>query len=553
MRFEVEDFLGNIRNVAPLMGQDNNISYSREDDRRYDFKKEIKEVTFIGKDFEYFHAIETGLLKCQQHIFRIYNECGDHIDDDLKFTGYFSGTSGDWDLESCTVKFKIKQDDPYRCFDENDKDINIFDTLITRQTIQLGVSLSYTYDSEKNEAGKYYYENLKIILNTPCDFVAPSGWITEDLCGQVVPGRMSYSKTFIEFTSDTPIIENQPFNSIDNAFLLQEIFQYLLDSLCYGLTLRSEILGWNAIDPFTYDLELNDLTRYQNLKLVQKSDVKRANALNNATKGELNFTDLLTGICEILNLGYAVIGNEFRIEHISFFERNYGTDFTKSKKNEFNLKGTRKYTYDQSKLPRFETFAMMEAQHTDFVGKDIEYFDFCVNNEVENKNEINVDFITTDVLFCLENPSSESDLVSDDGFVLIACDQNGQVIYEPGILTSATPLNNTLSWAHLHRDLWKHGRVLKEGYMNGQVTEFYFTVPSIKQKKFSVVLDCNQIRDFDPLEKIRSTLGWGAIQTAELNLRDCTLDLELNIEEIQLKPVTQEYGDFDADFDTDFD
>jgi len=86
------------------------------------------------------------------------------------------------------------------------------------------------------------------------------------------------------------------------------------------------------------------------------------------------------------------------------------------------------------------------------------------------------------------------------------------------------------------------------------LTEFTSTIPNIKQDKFSVIIDCTEIRSFKPLDLMKATLGWGSIQTAELGLMDCSLSIEMNLREITQAQVSDEnYGDFDANFDNDFD
>ena len=538
------------REVFPSIGKNPKITYTRADDRRYDFKREIKEITFTGKEYLYFLAIETGDFRCTEHILNVYNDCPP-LPDDLKFTGKFSSSDGAWDLDKCTVKFKVKEFDQYTCLDEDDEKINIFDFSINTVSLNMGISFKYQYDTEENSGGRYTYTNFNILINTPIDFIAPSGWVFQ---GDTIPGVLTYRRWLFdkeEYISSVRLANNEGFSNIDNAFPLKDLINSLMYASCSNdLTLKSDFFQWNLEfpDPYFYD------KKYNNLFLVQKSDVKRPNALNNAIKGELNPLELIEALCNIFNLGYNISNGVLRIEHISFFE-SLGVDLTKNKRHEFLLKGTKKYRYDSNKLPKYEKFKMMEAGSVDFIGKDIIYNNSCVNNDEENKSEINVDFITTDVMYCLENQDSNNDNVSDDGFVLIACDFNNKIVYEPGILLGAgTPLNNTLSWAHLHRDLWMHGRVLKEGMMNGVLTEFTSTIPNIKQDKFSVIIDCTEIRSFKPLDLMKATLGWGSIQTAELGLMDCSLSIEMNLREITQAQVSDEnYGDFDANFDNDFD
>jgi hypothetical protein len=329
--------------------------------------------------------------------------------------------------------------------------------------------------------------------------------------------------------------------------------QELLDSSCGGLTIVSDFFQWNPESETPINYVTQAQNKYLNLILFQKSDVKRPNDSNNATKAETNFMDLLENICKTFNLGYKVTGNNFRLEHISFFESDLGINLLSNPLNKKYLNGTRKYGYDENKLPKYEKFSFMESGSADFVGVDIRYSSNCVNNDEENRSNNDVENITTDVLYCLENPASDSD-VGDDGFVIIACDGSNNVLFDDGILEANTSLNNVLSWAHLHRDLWKYGRVLFEGNMNGVDTEFESIVPTIKQNRFETIMSCDAIKAFDPLDQIKATLGWGFVQSAELTLSQCRMGLEISLKELDLgTSYEQIFGDFDEDFSEEFD
>ena len=550
MRFEIENIDG-IREIYPLLGKNTSITYTREDERRYDFKKEIKELNFIGSDYNYFAAIENGLDRCKLHTLRVYNECG-VLPEELKFTGTFSSSDGAWDLDKCTVKFKIKLLDAYSCFEDNDNRVNVLNLGLATHTVQLGVS--YQFDVYLSPNHEYY----RVRLICPCDYEPSSEWELDAACNGLTK---EYTKEHNETgpkdgnSYDFIRLDFTAISEIDNGLNLKDVMQGLLDASCGNeLNIVSEFFQWNVPFSETNNYVTNNPNKYKNIKIFQKSDVKRAKNLNNATKAETNFKDLLEQICNTLNLGYKVFDNELRIEHISWFEKNLGLDLTKSLENQFLLKGTRKYSYDSSKLPKTEKFTMMEALSADFVGADITYDSNCVNDDEENKNENTIEDITTDLSFVLENFDSESGLVSDDGFVLIACDENNVVLREQGILEPNTVINNPLSWAHLHRDLWKHGRVLPEGFMNNSLTTFKSIIPTIKQDKFSGILNCDEVRRFDPIDQVKGTLGWGFLESAELSLSECTLQLQMHLEEITIAPIIDEsFVDFDNDFDDDFD
>ncbi|MGG5486253.1 hypothetical protein [Gaetbulibacter sp. PBL-D1] len=564
--------------VTPYSGLELPLSWEKEELPRYDFQKKLKDLTFIKEDFQYFLSLEQSDSRCNLQTLRVLINCGMDAEDTELFVGTFSMANGSWDLDKCTVKFKVDTVDSYQCIDDNDDDVNVLDLGLTEQIISLGFEYKFEQylcvggDCIDHEeliedkwvlwytlgSGKSY---LRQIINAPCDYIASSEWIVVEPCTN---GIIKYAKTYsyVPFEQTYPSggtsyfsldINLDPISQVDNGMKLIEVMQELLNVSCNSYTLQSDFFQWNPENETNINYVTGETNKYRNLILFQKSDVKRPNTSNNATKAETNFIELLEEICNIFNCWYTIIDDYLRIEHVSWFQSNLGLNLATPSNKEKYLKGTRKYSYDETKLPNVEKFQFMESGSIDFVGTDIIYDSNCTNNNEENKSETVINNITTDIVFCLENPESESDLVSDDGFVLVACDQSNNVYFENGILEANTSLNNILGWAHLHDKLFRHARVLPEGNLNNEDVVFESTLPTIKQDKFNVIMPCSQIKLFNPLDQIRAALGWGFVQTAELNLMNCNFNLELLLNEIQDITYTFEYGDFDEDFDFDFD
>lgn len=568
--------------VKPYAGKDHSITWNREDERRYDFKKELKEITLVRDDYRHFHNINVSENRCDEQTIEVIMDCsGNEADYHVLFTGRFSMSNGQWDSDRCTVKFEIEVVDPYTCIEENDDDLNILE-LGNPQTVDLNITIGVetfvctnaappVCNDEDLDNGFWGFYKQRYIaagivaklytrqyLLCPCDFQPSSGWTLLEACNN---NQEKYIRAYVP--SDTELYEidsnldvnglDDPTESIDNGRRLLEVMQYLLNSACpeSGLTIVSDFLQWNPENISSTNYVTQQTNTLTNLIIFQKSDVKRPNTSNNATKGETNFIDLLEQLCNTLNCGYKVIDNTFRIEHISWFESDLGIDLPAHDIKKL-LRGTRKHSYDATRLPKYEKFEFMESGSADFVGTDIIYESGCVNNDLENKSTNSIESITTDVMHCLENPDPDSD-VSDDGFVIVACDENNNILYQNGILEANTVVNNVLSWAHLHRDYWKHGRVLSSGEMNGQQTDFETTVPVIKQDAFNFIMNCNLLKLFNPLDKLKGTLGWGFVSSAELKLSQCTMKFELLLEEIDSEPTQQIYGDFDEDFSAEFD
>lgn len=263
-----------------------------------------------------------------------------------------------------------------------------------------------------------------------------------------------------------------------------------------------------------------------NLLLFQKTDVKRPNVTGNATIANTTFEDILKSICNIFNLRWDITDEGvFVIEHVSFFSRTIGLNLIGRRDARFRV-GSNKYTYDADNMPRRELFRMADEKFSagDFKGLPIIYNNACVNKgEGEDRDWI-ADNIMTDVTLALNNPSSESQVVSEDGFVLIACDDENSIISEEPILSGNT-LNNVISWAHLHRDYWRHERVFNVFTMNDVQTTALSVVPTRKQVPLRVSLCCGEA--FDPEDLVITELGEGYVLEATFELYNEELSLTL--------------------------
>lgn len=575
--------------IMPYGGSDSKLSWDREDERRYDFKKEIDDLVLIKEDFRTFYALEKDQNRCNLQTLKVLLFCGINTEPFVLFTGTFSMSAGKWDLDRCTVTFKVETLDPYTCIDQNDDEHNFLE-LENPQTVSLGINFgteafsckvsgdwpmpSCNYVDIENGQWTFVKEIkikqllLKATINiyarnyilVDCDYEPSSDWLLIEACDngvkKYVRGILGAPPDVEELdinTGEVTLAESAELNEVDNGRKLFNVMQYLLDLACPdgGLTIVSDFFQWNPENETFTNYVTQELNKLTNLIIFQKSDVKRAHVSGNATKAMVSFDDLLEQIIKTFNLGYRIIENDFRIEHISWFEQDLGINLVHVDKKNL-LKGTRQYSYDASRLPKFEKFKFMESGSVDFVGTDIIYDSNCVNNDEENKSDNNVDKITTDVMYCLSNPERDGD-VSDDGFVIMACDENNNILSEAGILEPNTIINNVLGWAHLHIDYWMHGRVLSHGIMNDVLTEFLSTVPTIKQDQFSVIMPCGLIEFFDPLDLVKGSLGYGFVESAELKLSQCVMTFELMLDKIDLTATEQRLGDFDGDFSEEFD
>lgn len=285
--------------------------------------------------------------------------------------------------------------------------------------------------------------------------------------------------------------------------------------------------GAIAYQPYYYNHYVTgQRSKVDNLVLFQKSDVKRPNGSGNASISNITLEKLVKDICNLFQLKWDIDedGN-FIIEHVSFFQKGVGLNLV-GRFDERLRYGKRKYSYDIDNMPRREVFQVMDDkyQYGDFKGVPIIYSNSCVGKgEKEDKDWI-VESILTDVAFVLNNPSSDSQIVSDDGFVLIACDANYNIISEAPILGGNT-LNNSLSWGRLHVDYWRHERIFNRFSMNNVQTNALSVIPTKKGVKLDVTLCCGEV--FDPENKVLSELGEGIVSEASFDLYKENLSLTL--------------------------
>lgn len=269
-------------------------------------------------------------------------------------------------------------------------------------------------------------------------------------------------------------------------------------------------------------------TQVDNLILFQKSDVKRPNVSGNAWKAEWTFDKLMETLNILFNVSYSLENGVFRLEHISWFSRNAGLNLTLPAFQKWT-KGKRKYSYDVGDIPIRENWKFKEAiNYAGGWNTQIDYAGACAigSNENAEKNYV-IDELTTDVQLCLDNPSSDSNVVEDLGFVLIATKKyNGEYfIITEADATYGTRLNNSLSFNKLVRRYHFHNRPLNKGILNGDNVTFITTKPIKKGEKLTVPLCCETT--FNPNDTVTTDLGVGIVDGAQFNLSAETLELDL--------------------------
>ena len=276
----------------------------------------------------------------------------------------------------------------------------------------------------------------------------------------------------------------------------------------------------------------------QNMMIAHKSDIRLGvpyiswgqpeSDIDHATKGIITFERLMD-ILKVFNVDWYI--NEsgfFEIEHIKYFENgnNYlGTGFGVGKDvtGEDYAQNLNSYKYIKGELFKYEKFKFMEQRGLDFVGLPITY-GVCANQDPDtNVIEHSFNELTTDITFIHE----DEEAISREGFVLLMyykINDNIWVAKERGYMTESTLPNVHLSWANLHDNYWKYGRIFSTGYINGAWTTFSSYIKNIEQVDVSYPLCCEE---FEPYKLITTSLGDGEIFEATLDAKTGWITVKL--------------------------
>jgi hypothetical protein len=574
--------------AAPLGESDFTIEWTREDTAKLNYKRAFpSKITFTGEVYQNLLVLEKSIYRCEYVLIDVERRCTvDGTENWVPwFTGRLSFNQGEWDLDACKVEITASEINIEQCYEDNKgQEINI---LAGRSTFSVflnppGVTIEkitytiadtlggmlcaqpyywagggapadlgwvmYAYSTEKHFDGSNICNVstswARETISLPCGSPSPgTEWI---LIGDTCPGGSQtyarparlfacnyttpdYSDT-IQTTAYSCLIVSDSSTtvlSINNGVKLNDLLEYFIASFCPGLQLVSNFFQINPDVVSTINYVTGQPSKVLELFLFQKSDVKRPAVSGDATIANISFEKLLTDLVEMFNLRWRIEGSKFLLEHVSFFSSSPGLDLTLPKWQKF-VSGKKQYTYKISEIPVKETFSFMEASFGDFQGKDIVYGSACVTNtSIDNVKQHKVENITTDVELVLGNPDSDSSVVSDDGFVLMATafDGTNYYIITEAPMFSGHSINNTLSWAHLHRDYHKYERALIMGNMNALPTLFLSVAPTKKGTTLEIPLCCTD--DFNPDQTVRTDLGVGIVEKAVFSFRKQTLQLDL--------------------------
>ena len=582
-RYFVSAFPFGEREVVPLKEGDAVETYSPfTDDFVGDYRREISgKLKLIGPDFNFLYGIETSVYRCDQVVITIKKNCSGTWSD--WYIGKINLTKCEFNPAMCEVDFQVDPLDGYSCFEEKrQNDIDLFGLVGERHTLgfifpdselefveyettAIPIPFPYwagsgtptsggwalwkhtfttTFDTGTVHTNNTFWVREKRTVD--CAITLPTPWV---LVSETCPGSgrvyarpaVLYGLVFNQTINDSNVLvdwiraykilgrESDGIVSIDNGMKLSQILTNFFLNSC-NLTVVSEFFQINPATPSSTNYVTGLPSKVYNLLVFQKSDVKRANAINNATKCIVDFEDLFFGICRFFNLEYWITDGTIYIEHVSFRSSVQGLDLTLPKYRKFTRFKTR-YQYDTSKLPREERFLTQEkTANSDFEGFPIRYSNNCANTGSDGVKDYPVEGITTDLVYVLNNPEPDSKVVSDEGVFLAATDAfagGNYLITEPAVLFGVMP-NNSLAWSQLLRDYHRHKRPFRSGNMNGVDTTFDSVIPTVKGEEIGIPLCCNDI--FNPADLVKTQIGDGVIDSTSFSLRTGIMKVNLMYE-----------------------
>lgn len=555
-----------------------NIAWVKENNSAF-FRKQLQgNIKIVADDFQYILRQEKSIYRCTPMPLRIEKNCDGFSE---FFTARLLCDDGSWDLDHCEVEIKANTEDAYSCYDDGkDTEYNLLAGVVSEEevntvkgTIETVVYDDYDYPpTDWKGDGDPFAQGWEILAytGTQDDFGSPKKirqsvtWIRETIDSEF-PLPAPWILLSSEVDMDNPLITHRHYarppalfdkvtGSGTNPYVYSykygaqfqngmkefDVMTFLLFQVCPELTLKSDFFQWNPDNVSTVNYETGEQSKVLNLILFQKSDVKRPPSESDilagfapddaATIANTTFDDHLQDLCNTFNLVWWIDDEDnFRIEHPSYFNRVLGLDLTEERNDSALRAGKAVYSYNTDGLPKKQIFTWMDdVSFGDFKGQDIVYQSTCSGISDKNNKTIAVKNITTDVEVCLDNPDEDS-LVSDDGFCLMACDDENTLLYKTPIFVTSHILNNTLSWAALQYDYWRYNNYFQEFMLNGNLEETQKLIPNKKQTGVLAVICCGE--EFDPEKLVKTVIGTGIVNSATLNLYTDILTLEILFEQ----------------------
>lgn len=543
-------------------------SGEKDDDLGTYVRRVNTEMLFTKADYSYLYNNWEVSNECADLPFRIkYN-------DTTEYTGILRvGTSNlAWDKSNCKVTATVDPSGFWSCAESNwDREINLLNSskvsvkpfIGTLETIECtdtdsvyslrfidtcltAPSGSWTINRNECEliVSTYHYTSTYVRETATLACVSGvavsppgDGWVLlTDNC----PTDSTWVRrpqTVIDNAAST-IVEDESYDiyydvvggdyeEIDNAVLLADVLEDYLQ--CPGITVKSDFFGVNADSTYpSGDVYTSALENLQNIVVWQKSDVKRPDATENATKALWTYASILASLKEQCNVRWELSSDTLRLEHVSYFTGNQGMDLT-SGANAQRIKGFDAYDTQTDDIARQERWSFMEDTTNAFRGNPIFYSE-CVPFDANDELPHDIGQVNNDIGYIQASP----DRVSDDGFVFANTYSSTSGTYHLITEDSATGfgpiINAHMSIPNLLDNYHRHARPLPAGEMNEAAVTFESTTSKRVQVPVTIPMSVSSFFDWDENELIRTQLGWGAVERYEYNAKTCMLTLNLRHE-----------------------
>ena len=573
--YRLTDRLGTLA-VIPLGEKGFSLDFERQNEDKLSYEKKLSgKIMFVGEAFNRLNQIENSIYRCEEQKLTILKVCNGI--EKVIFIGKISLNEAEFNLDKCQIVAKFSEDKTDKCIDDGKSvKVNLFQLIYNRLTVKTksfqgtiqtqncfqnspsGVSSDYwcgtgdpyaqnwtlvSYNENSRDGVHHHVSNTwkREIIEVDCSDTPDPEWVlVEDNCGTT--GKKKYARgvtTFDCVYSSQPEDENGSYQytmdckvlgyeggttSIDNGMHFSEVMKEILKGACPNLTLKSDFFQINPDNVSAINYVTGKTSTVNNIVIFQKSDVKRPTASGNASKLEITLEDMLEILLKMFNVKWRIEGNVFRLEHVSYYSKSVGTNVMSNELKKY-FEGKRIYSYQSEKIPQKERFKFKEQQGADW-NLEIVYSG-CVTNTKKNEVENIIDEAMTDIVFAMQNPSSDSKFVEDTGFVLVSTKKIGNEYFinsEPS--TNGTRLNNVFAWVQLVRDFHYYERPMKVGKVNGVTTNFITSIPTKKGDKFAIPLNVCQT-DFNPDDFVLTALGQGIVSSAKYRFNDSFLELDL--------------------------
>ena len=304
---------------------------------------------------------------------------------------------------------------------------------------------------------------------------------------------------------------------LTNARYLESTLTNIVNDLACDIDeIQSDFFNINPpADSPTNDAYDYAAANFDNVMLLEKSDVVRGNATEDATRLDMTLKTFFESILNSLNVYYAVIDNGstriLRLEHYTWFNNQNGLDLTLLDGGKY-IVGLESFEASEQ-VPAWEQFSYQESFRAPFLTQRINYPAACATQPGIDKG---LNFMCADIGGLSENPDAGL-----DGFVL-ACTHNN--FGSPLLNTLGAEANGAMAWDKIIPALWADGRARTDA----TATVSGYTVNSVRRRRQQARITAKWCcEDFTPSELVQTQLGWGEVKDAEEDTERATLTLTL--------------------------